>query len=164
VPEQILPAVVRSGTTIGTVCADAASITGTPAGTPIIAGMIDACAAQISTGALQVGSWSSVLGTTLVLKGVSTELIHDPAGVVYSHRSPDGNWLPGGASNTGAAILAQRFPRRDLNGLSAQATDREPATVIAYASGFLLLRPMPPDSYWVMRRTRLTSLRRCCKA
>jgi sugar (pentulose or hexulose) kinase len=132
VPEQVLPAVVRSGTTIGTVCAEAATITGIPAGTPIIAGMTDGCAAQISAGALQRGSWSSVLGTTLVLKGVSTELILDPAGVIYSHRSPDGNWLPGGASNTGAAILAQRFPGRDLNGLGAQAANREPPNLIAY--------------------------------
>jgi len=26
---------------------------------------------------------------------VTSDLIRDPAGVVYSHRSPDGNWLPG---------------------------------------------------------------------
>jgi D-ribulokinase len=63
---------------------------------------------------------------------VTAELIRDPTGVVYSHRSPDGNWLPGGASSTGAGILTQRFPGRDLDALSAQAEDREPASVIAY--------------------------------
>lgn len=94
--------------------------------------MTDGCAAQISAGALQVGSWSSVLGTTLVLKGVTAELIRDPAAVVYSHRSPDGNWLPGGASNAGAAVLAQRFAGRDLDRLSVQAAAREPASAIAY--------------------------------
>jgi D-ribulokinase len=132
VPDHIMPSVVRSGTQIGTVCQEAGAMTGVPAGTPIIAGMTDGCAAQIAAGALEVGSWNSVLGTTLVLKGVTAELIRDPAGVVYSHRSPDGNWLPGGASSTGAGILTQRFPRRDLDALSAQAADREPATVIAY--------------------------------
>jgi len=50
--------------------------------------MTDGCAAQIAAGALEVGSWNSVLGTTLVLKGVTRELIRDPAGVMYSHRSP----------------------------------------------------------------------------
>jgi D-ribulokinase len=132
IPDQIMPAVVRSGTQIGTVCREAAAITGIPAGTPIIAGMTDGCAAQIAAGALDVGNWNSVLGTTLVLKGVTGELIRDPTGVVYSHRSPDGNWLPGGASSTGAGILTQRFPGRDLDALSAQAADREPAGVIVY--------------------------------
>jgi len=94
--------------------------------------MTDGCAAQIAAGALDVGSWNSVLGTTLVLKGVATQLLCDPAGIVYSHRSPDGNWLPGGASNTGAAVLAQRFPTGDLDVLSAKAAAREPASIIAY--------------------------------
>ena len=132
VPDQILPSVVRPGTHIGEVCAEAADTTGIPAGTPIVAGMTDGCAAQISAGALQVGSWSSVLGTTLVLKGVSAELIRDSAAVLYSHRSPDGNWFPGGASNTGAAVLAQRFAGRDLDRLSMQAAEREPASIMAY--------------------------------
>jgi sugar (pentulose or hexulose) kinase len=132
VPDQIMPSVVRSGTPLGAVCSKAAAMTGIPTGTPIIAGMTDGCAAQISAGALEVGSWNSVLGSTLVLKGVSRGLIRDPAGIVYSHRSPDGNWLPGGASSTGAAILAKQFPGRDLGALSAQAAEREPASVIAY--------------------------------
>jgi len=132
IPDHIMPAVVRSGTQIGTVCRGAAAMIGIPAGTPIIAGMTDGCAAQIAAGALEVGTWNSVLGTTLVLKGVTAELVRDPAGVVYSHRSPDGNWLPGGASSTGAGILTQRFPGRDLDVLSVRAADREPATVIAY--------------------------------
>ncbi len=132
VPREIMPAVVRPGTQVGTVCAQAAAETCIPAGTPIIAGMTDGCAAQIAAGALEVGSWNSVLGTTLVLKGVSRELIRDPAGVVYSHRSPDGNWLPGGASSTGAGILTQYFPDRNLNELSERASAREPASVVAY--------------------------------
>lgn len=132
VPNQVMPSVVAPGTRIGTVCGEAASLTNIPAGTPIIAGMTDGCAAQISAGALQVGNWSSVLGTTLVLKGVSAKMIFDPDGVVYSHRSPDGNWLPGGASNTGAAVLARRSPGRDLDDLSVQAAEREPPNIIAY--------------------------------
>lgn len=131
-PREIMPSVVRSGTLLGTVCREAAAIVGIPEGTQIVAGMTDGCAAQIAAGALSVGSWNSVLGTTLVLKGVTSELIRDPAGIVYSHRSPDGNWLPGGASSTGAAALAKQFPERDLDRLSAQAAEREPASVIVY--------------------------------
>jgi sugar (pentulose or hexulose) kinase len=132
VPEAILPTVVLSGTRIGTVCRRAAMETGIPQGTAVIAGMTDSCAAQIGAGALNVGSWNSVLGTTLAFKGVTRELIHDPAGVMYSHRSPDGGWLPGGASGAGAGILSVYFPDRDLNALSAQAMKREPANIVAY--------------------------------
>jgi D-ribulokinase len=132
IPREIMPAVTRPGTQVGTVCAQAAAETGIPAGTTIIAGTTDGCAAQVAAGALEVGSWNSVLGTTLVLKGVSRELIRDPAGVVYSHRSPDGNWLPGGASSTGAGVLTKYFPRGNLDELSAQAAAREPASVLAY--------------------------------
>src|SRR5208282_6320064 len=117
---------------IGTVCREAATMTGIPAGTPIIAGMTDGCAAQIAAGALGVGSWNSVLGTTLVLKGVTPDLIRDPAGIVYSHRSPDGNWLPGGASSVGAGAISKQFPGHDLEALGSQAAEREPATVITY--------------------------------
>ena len=132
VPEDILPNVLRSGSQLGTVGAEASAATGIPVGTPIIAGMTDGCAAQIGAGALSPGSWNSVLGTTLVLKGVTEQLLHDPAGVVYSHRSPDGGWLPGGASSTGAGILASSFPGRRLDELNARAAEREPASVVIY--------------------------------
>jgi len=124
VPAAILPPVVRPGTRLGTVCAAAAEATGIPEGTPVIAGTTDGCAAQLGAGALRPGSWNSVLGTTLVLKGVTGRLIHDPLGVVYSHRAPDGSWLPGGASSTGAGVLARDLPGRDLAALSDQATAR----------------------------------------
>ncbi len=114
VPGEFLPDVVRAGTFLGVVSAKAALQTGVPKGTPVIAGMTDGCAAQMGAGALSVGSWNSVLGTTLVFKGVTSELIKDPAGVVYSHRSPDGNWLPGGASSSGAGAISKLFPGRDF--------------------------------------------------
>ena len=98
----VLPGVVRAGARLGEVCAGAAEATGVPAGTPVIAGMTDSCAAQLAAGALREGDWNSVLGTTLALKGVTGELVRDPLGVVYSHRAPDGGWLPGGASSTSA--------------------------------------------------------------
>ncbi len=132
VPADMLPTLVRSGTPIGAVCAQAAQMTGLPQGTPVIAGATDGCAAQLGAGALSVGSWNSVLGTTLVLKGVTTELVRDPLGVVYSHRAPDGRWLPGGASSTGAGAISHRFAGSDLDELEAQATHYEPAGVLAY--------------------------------
>lgn len=123
VPEQILPEVVRPGTILGTVGAEAAAMTGIPVDTPVVAGMTDGCAAQFGAGALGIGSWNSVLGTTLVLKGVSDELIGDPTGVVYCHRGPGDTWLPGGASSSGAGVISDRFADIDLDQLTARTAE-----------------------------------------
>ncbi|MGW7679149.1 FGGY-family carbohydrate kinase [Kribbella sp. NPDC054772] len=110
-PLTLFPDVVRPGTELGR----------TPEGVPVYAGMTDGCAAQIAAGALAPGAWNSVLGTTLVLKGVSADLITDPTGAVYSHRHPDGGWLPGGASSTGAGVLTELLPGADLDALDGLA-------------------------------------------
>jgi sugar (pentulose or hexulose) kinase len=132
VPQQMLPDLVRSGTRIGTVSTDAARATGIPAGTPVISGATDGCAAQLGSGALKVGSWNSVVGTTLILKGVTRDLIKDPLGVVYSHKSPDGDWLPGGASSTGAGVISRDFAGKDLSILERLAQQREPSPLLTY--------------------------------
>lgn len=136
-PATLLPAVVRSGTQLAVVGAEAAALTGLPEGTPITAGATDGCAAQLGAGALEPGDWNSVLGTTLVLKGVTETLIRDPLGVVYSHKGPDGTWLPGGASSSGAGIIAQNFPGADLLDLenAAQAFHPGPATTYPLHAG-----------------------------
>ncbi|MEU3937576.1 FGGY family carbohydrate kinase [Streptomyces sp. NPDC029044] len=131
-PEGLLPEVVRPGTRLGEVCPAAADATGIPAGTPVLAGMTDGCAAQIASGALRPGSWNSVLGTTLVLKGAARDPVRDPSGVVYNHRAPDGTWLPGGASSVGAGALAAHFPGADPAGMDAPARAYEPSNAVAY--------------------------------
>ncbi|MER6206800.1 FGGY-family carbohydrate kinase [Streptomyces sp. NPDC001642] len=124
-----LPEVVRPGTGLGEVCRTAAEATGIPAGTPVIAGMTDGCAAQIASGALRPGAWNSVLGTTLVLKGASPTPVRDDAGVVYNHRAPDGSWLPGGASSVGAGALP---PGLDPAEMDTRAAACEPSGALAY--------------------------------
>lgn len=126
-PEAVLP-----GTRIGEVCTEAAALTGIAEGTPIFAGMTDGCAAQIASGATGVGSWNSVIGTTLVMKGVTKELLHDPLGVVYSHRSADGMWLPGGASSTGAGVISKEFAGADLDALNHAALQHGPVRAVVY--------------------------------
>lgn len=153
-PLSLFPDVVRPGTVVGTVCPAAAAESGIPAGTPVVAGMTDGCASQLGSGALRVGHWNSVLGTTLVLKGVTATPVRDPDGVMYSHRAPDGSWLPGGASSVGAGALPAEA---DLAALDAQAERYEPAGAVAYplistgerfpflapeASGFMLGEPV----------------------
>lgn len=127
-----LPAVVEPGTVLGRVTASAAVMSGIPAGTAVFAGMTDGCAAQIGSGALGRGDCNAVLGTTLVLKASSASLVTDPSGALYSHRNPDGGWLPGGASNTGGRCLEVAFPGVDLARMDTAAARHEPASVIAY--------------------------------
>lgn len=173
----LLPDVVRSGTRLGAVGHAGAEATGIPEGTPVIAGMTDGCAAQLAAGALSEGSWNSVLGTTLALKGVAPELIRDPLGAVYSHRSPDGRWLPGGASSVGAGVLSARFPGRDLQALDRRAAEREPAGVLAYpliscgerfpftapeAEGFMLGEPDDESDHYAALLQGVAYVERLC--
>jgi sugar (pentulose or hexulose) kinase len=132
IPAIMLPPVVRPGTVVGRIGDDAADSTGIPAGTPIVAGMTDGCASQIAAGTVHPGQWNSALGTTLVLKGVSAELVSDPDGAVYSHRHPDGGWFPGGASSSGSAALAAAFPGVPPTELDRWAEPLMPTDLIAY--------------------------------
>lgn len=132
IPLELLPEIAAPATVAGTLCAGACAATGLPAGCEVRLGMTDACAAQLAAGAGEPGRFVSVLGSTLVLKGVSAGLVKDPSGVVYSHRHPDGWWLPGGASSVGGRALTQGFAGADLARLDDQARTRGPATVITY--------------------------------
>ena len=132
IPRERLPEVVAPGTRVGTVSKAAAEATGLAAGTPVLAGTTDGCASQVSTGAVAPGQWSTTLGTTLVIKGVSRDLIRDPKGRVYCHRHPDGHWLPGGASNTGAECIARRFDAERLPSLNDAVLQRAPSDLIIY--------------------------------
>ncbi|MCM2391965.1 FGGY-family carbohydrate kinase [Streptomyces albipurpureus] len=177
VPVEALPDVVSPGTLLGEVGPAAAAETGIPAGTAIVAGMTDGCAAQIASGALTVGSWNSVLGTTLVLKGVTATPLRDPSGVVYSHRSPDGSWLPGGASSVGAGALRVAFPGADPAAFDALAADHEPAHTVAYplvgrgerfpflapdAVPFLLGTPTSDADHWAALLQGIALMERLC--
>ena len=132
IPASLLPEVAAPGTYAGPVSAAAAAETGLPHGCQVRLGMTDGCTSQIACGAVAPGAFVSVLGTTLVVKGASTSLVHDPAGVVYSHLHPGGLWLPGGASNTGGEGLGLSGQRADLRRLDAAAAGHGPASVVTY--------------------------------
>ena len=117
-----LPPVVAPGSVLGHTSPDWEATTGLPAGVPVIAGMTDGCASQLGAGALREGDWHSVVGTTLVLKGVTGAPVQGGDGAVYSHRSPEpGRWLPGGASSVGADAITVLLPDRDLTELAEDA-------------------------------------------
>ena len=127
-----LPRVQAPGSVIGTVSPQAARLTGLSPKTLVVAGSTDGTASQLASGAVAPGNWNSTLGTTLVLKGVSERLLSDPLGRIYSHRHPDGYWLPGGASSTGADCLAQRFAPQRLAELNEAALTCSPTDMLIY--------------------------------
>ena len=87
VPAALLPDVVQPGTVLGHVTKAAAEHTSLTAGARVVAGMTDGCASQIAACALAAGNCNSVLGTTLVLKGVSAPLTSIPREAKYASPS-----------------------------------------------------------------------------
>ncbi|CAL1520697.1 FGGY-family carbohydrate kinase [Chitinophaga sp. MM2321] len=125
------PQVVPSGTVIGNITAEMATLLGLPASVQVVAGMTDGCAAQMASGAVKVGDWNTTIGTTLVVKGVTKKEINDPEGRLYCHRHPEGYWMPGGASNTGGDWVTREFGT-DLSALNREAANYIPTRHFFY--------------------------------
>jgi sugar (pentulose or hexulose) kinase len=131
IQQSWLQTVQASGTTIAPILPELAAALGLPRTVQIVAGMTDGCAAQIASGAVQIGDWNTTIGTTLVVKGVTTQEINDPFGRLYCHRHPEGYWMPGGASNTGADWVTRDFGT-NLKELTAQAAKLAPTKHLAW--------------------------------
>lgn len=83
----------------------------------IHAATTDSIAAFIAADVHQPGAAVPSLGTTLVLKLLSTKRVEAAQFGVYSHRFGD-LWLAGGASNAGGGVLRQYFSDAQLVELS----------------------------------------------
>jgi xylulokinase len=118
-----LPDLVLPGTRIATVDPGVARGVSLPDDVAVVAGMTDGCTAQLAAGAVHDGDTMGVLGTTLVLKAVSKTPVESADGAVYSHLAPDGRYWAGGASNSGAGVLATEFAGADLSVLDQQVAD-----------------------------------------
>lgn len=123
-----LQTVVPSGTPVGPATA---AIKGLNGNVTIVAGMTDGCASQIASGAVSPGTWNTTIGTTLVVKGVTHNAVKDPQGRLYNHRHPEGFWMPGGASNTGADWVTRLFGT-DLAPLNEAAAKLLPTQHLFY--------------------------------
>lgn len=132
IPDGMLPEVAAPGTEIASISEACALETGLAAGTPVVAGVTDGTAGFLASGAVEVGDWNSTIGTTLVMRGVSKNLIKDPQGRFYCHSHPQGYWLPGGASNVGAECLTKLFHGRDLGELDAYVPQYSPTSLLVY--------------------------------
>ena len=129
--KQWMPEVYPSGKVIGVLREELVSLFGLGNTPEVTVGITDGCASQIASGAIRPGDWNSTIGTTLVIKGVTTRQLIDPQGRFYSHKHPQGYWMPGGASNTGADWVTEDFGN-DLDQLESRASELIPTTHLSY--------------------------------
>ena len=108
-PSVNLPKVVSPGQVVGEVSNIHRKRWGLSGPCRLVSGATDSNAAFYASGAGLVGEWSTTIGTTLAVKGLSGQRVNDLQGRGYCHRHPDGLWLPGGASNAGGEILKLHF-------------------------------------------------------
>jgi xylulokinase len=127
----LLPEVVAPGSRIGPVGKEAARQYDLHPTCQIHAGTTDSIAAFIASGACQPGTAVTSLGSTLVLKLLSTTRVEDRTLGIYSHRFGD-LWLVGGASNTGGAVLNAFFSEAELVQLSQEIDPAVPSKLDYY--------------------------------
>lgn len=130
--KSLLPRVNAPGQVIAQVNKQAADETGIREGTLVVAGASDGYASALSSGAAAPGDWATIIGTTMVLKGVTKELILDSKGRIYSHKHPEGYWMPGGASNVGGRCLNQFFGTKRFEDLNKHVAKLSPTGVSIY--------------------------------
>ncbi|MEM9274180.1 MAG: FGGY-family carbohydrate kinase [Cyanobacteria bacterium P01_F01_bin.143] len=116
---ELLPQIVAPGSAIAEIQPQIRDRFDLPHDCLVRAGTTDSIAAFLASGANQPGEAVTSVGSTLVLKLLSTTKVENSSYGIYSHRL--GNlWLTGGASNTGGAVLKHFFSDRELVTLSQQ--------------------------------------------
>ena len=121
IDNRLLPEVVAPGTVIGKVTEAISKQFNLPAETRVVAGTTDSSAAFMATGTSSPGEAVTSLGSTMVLKIISTKPIFSSQYGIYSHRLGN-HWLAGGASNSGGAVLKQFFSSKQLDEMTLQLT------------------------------------------
>ncbi|MCW7941228.1 sugar kinase [Streptomyces hygroscopicus] len=135
-PDIELPPLLWPGDVAGRVTADAASVTGLPAGVPVVTGTIDAWSEALSVGAQHTGDLMLMYGSTMFLINTVSERLLVPqlwstVGVLQGTRS-----LAGGMATSGAITdwLRDLLGTPDHGALLAEAEASGPG-----AKGLLML-------------------------
>lgn len=117
----LLPQVQAPSTPFARIDAKVAKRLALPPNLIVAAGTTDSIAAFLATGASNVGDAVTSLGSTLSLKVIAKQPIYEPNLGVYSHRLWD-QWLVGGSSNTGGAVLLQHFTEAQMQSMTPELT------------------------------------------
>jgi len=127
-PPHCLPTVVPACQCLGSIDPQMAKQFGLPDHCQVIAGTTDSTATFMASGAKRLGEALTVLGSTLVIKILSDKPIFAPEMGIYSHRIGE-NWLVGGASNSGGAVLKQFFSTEQIETLSPLIDPAKPSSL-----------------------------------
>lgn len=131
IPLSKLPEVVPTGKVIGKIPVSVAGSIGISPDTEVVAGATDSTTGFYSSGAGKIGDWNTTLGTVLGVRGISERFIPDPQNLLYTHKHPEGYWLPGAASNTGGEAL-RLFFGNDLASFDRQIESMAPTGAVVY--------------------------------
>lgn len=132
ISKNILPKVVAPGQKIAKLLPAIRKKWNFSAEMMVTAGATDGYTSAIAAGAVKVGDWASIIGTTMTLKGVTKDLIKDPNGSSYSHKLPLGAWMLGGASNIGGRCLNEAFSKEQFAEMDTFVPSLIPTGVIGY--------------------------------
>lgn len=127
---RLLPRVLAPGEIVGCVTETVAQQFGLSPQCQVVAGTTDSIAAFLASGAIAPGDGVTSLGSTLVIKLLSAQRVDVADYGIYSHRLGN-QWLVGGASNSGGAVLEKFFDREALATLS-QGIDPAVPTELDY--------------------------------
>jgi sugar (pentulose or hexulose) kinase len=126
-----LPEVRAPGTPVGSLQPLLARRWKLPNTTQVCAGTTDSTAGFIATGASATGTAVTALGSTLVLKVLSSKPVFAGRYGIYSHRLGD-RWLAGGASNAGGTVLRRFFTAQRIETLSGAVQPLRPTGLDYY--------------------------------
>lgn len=151
VPVSLLPELARATTVVGTVHADAATVTGLAEGTPVIAGVTDFLAEVISAGAGRCGDIVLSYGSTMTFLAYSDRPVSGPG--LWSATSSTRDLFPGrhaigGGMATSASLIrwfrdnfaqAELRAERELGFNAYQLLSREAESIPWGSDGLIVL-------------------------
>ncbi len=117
IPESSLPRVLPPATPFAPLLPELALRWQLPVHTQVATGTTDSIAAFLATKANRLGDAVISLGSTLAFKLLCHQPFFNAQQGIYSHRLWD-QWLIGGASNAGGAVLLEQFSLDNLIALS----------------------------------------------
>ncbi|MEM9106244.1 MAG: FGGY-family carbohydrate kinase [Pseudomonadota bacterium] len=128
---DLMPDARPVGEPLDVVAPGVAAELGLSPATVVHAGTTDSIAAFFACAPQETGVAVTSLGSTLAIKVLSPTRVDDPEMGLYSHRINQ-NWLAGGASNTGGAVLAAHFDKDALLSLSARIDPQQESPLEYY--------------------------------
>ena len=129
------PKLTWAGEIAGEVTAEAAGLTGIPAGTPVITGTIDAWTEAVSVGAHEIGDLMLMYGTTMFLVATGENTLRTPSMWTTAGAFPGTRNLAGGLSTSGALTAWLK----DLTGADYPALLADAEASGPGANGLLML-------------------------